>query len=163
LTKNLASALAELNPQLALTIRPLVAQINASITQERLVALLAGMFGALALLLAGIGLYGVTAYMVASRRREIGIRMALGAQAARVVRLVLARISVLVGAGLLLGMAATLWASRFVGAMVYGVEPRDPMTMLEAIGVLAAVAVLAASLPARRAARIDPAAVLRES
>ena len=128
-----------------------------------MIALLAGFFGALALLLAGLGLYGVTAYAVASRRTEIGIRMALGAPAARVIRLVVTRTSLLVGTGVLLGAGASLWASKFVGALIYGLEPRDPMTLVGAIALLATVAGLAAWLPARRAARIDPAAVLRES
>ncbi len=128
-----------------------------------MIALLAGFFGALALLLAGLGLYGVTAYAVASRRTEIGIRMALGAPAARVIRLVVTRTSLLVDTGVLLGAGASLWASKFVGALIYGLEPRDPMTLVGAIALLATVAGLAAWLPARRAARIDPAAVLRES
>jgi len=163
LTKSLTTALASVNPQLALTFRPLVNQVAASLTQERLIALLAGFFGALALLLAGLGLYGVTAYAVASRRTEIGIRMALGAPAARVIRLVVTRTSLLVDTGVLLGAGASLWASKFVGALIYGLEPRDPMTLVGAIALLATVAGLAAWLPARRAARIDPAAVLRES
>jgi len=163
LTKGLTSALTAVNPQLALIIRPLVTQINASLTQERLIALLSSVFGALALVLAGIGLYGVTAYAVATRRTEFAIRMALGAPAASIVRLVLTRTSLLVGTGVLLGTGATLWASRFVRAMIYGLEPHDSMTRLGAISVLAAVAALAAWLPARRAVRIEPAAVLRES
>jgi ABC-type antimicrobial peptide transport system permease subunit len=161
--KGLTAAVRAVNPQFALTFRPLVAQISSSLAQERLIALLAGVFGALALLLAGIGLYGVTAYALASRRTEIGIRMALGAPAPRVFSLVVTRTSLLVGAGVLLGTGASLWASRFVGTMVYGLEPRDPMTLVSAISLIVAVAALAASLPARRAVRIDPAAILRES
>ena len=126
-------------------------------------ALLSGFFGTLALLLAAIGLYGVTAYAVARRRTEIGIRIALGAIPGRVVRLVVARVAMFVGVGLVAGTAASLWLSRFVATLVYGLEPRDTSTLMGATVVLAAVAVVAASFPARRATRIDPAAVLRES
>src|SRR5262249_15206326 len=103
LTKSVTTALEAVNPQLALTPRPLVNQIDGALAQERLSALLSGFFGALALLLAGLGLYGVTAYAVGSRRTEIGIRMALGAPASRIIRLVLVRTSALVAAGVLAG------------------------------------------------------------
>jgi len=163
LAKSVTTAVTGVNPQLALTFRPLVEQVNASLTQERLIAILAGFFGMLALLLAGLGLFGVTAYAVAARRSEIGVRMALGAPGASVIRLVLTRTAVLVGLGVAVGLGASLWASKFVGTLVYGLEPRDPPTLIGAIALLAAVAALAAWFPARRATRIDPAAVLRES
>jgi ABC-type antimicrobial peptide transport system permease subunit len=99
---------------------------------------------------------------VTSRRTEIGIRMALGAPAARVVRLVVGRLSLLVGCGVLVGVGASIWASTFVGALMYGLEPADPATLAGAIVLLVIVASLAAWLPTRRAVRIDPAAVLRE-
>jgi len=137
--------------------------VNDSFRQERVLAMLSGSFAALALLLAGIGLYGVTAYAVARRRTEIGIRIALGAVPASVVRLVVARLAALVGAGVLVGAAASLSLSRLVATLLYGLEPREPSTLLWAIVVLAAVGMAAASLPAKRAATIDPAAVLRES
>jgi putative ABC transport system permease protein len=132
-------------------------------TQERLVAMLAGFFGALALLLAGLGLYGITAYAVSRRRTEIGIRMALGAAPGGVVRLVLGRLIVLVGAGIAGGCALSLWAAQFVSTLLYGLQPRDPETMFAAASALAAVGALAGWLPAYRASRIDPAEVLRES
>jgi len=163
LTKSVTSALAAVDPQLSLTFRPLGDQVNAALTQERLIALVSGFFGALALLLAGLGLYGVTAYAVASRRTEIGIRMALGARAGSAVRLVLARTSVLVTAGAVVGTVTSLWASRFVKTLIYGIEPRDPMTLVGSLLVFGLVATVAAWFPARRAARTDPAAVLRES
>jgi len=127
------------------------------------VAMLAGFFGALALLLAGLGLYGVTSYAVTRRRTEIGIRMALGAAPGGVVRLVLSRVTLLVGIGVVVGGAVSLWASRFVETLVYGLEPRDPATFTIAAVVLAVVGAVAGWLPAQRASRIDPAEVLRDT
>ena len=163
LIRSVAAAAATVNPQLALTFRPLADQIDASLTQERVVAMLAGFFGALALLLAGLGLYGVTAYAVSRRRAEIGIRMALGAAPAGVVRLVLARVTLLVAIGVAAGAGVSAWASRFVATLLYGLEPRDPITFAGAALVLGAVGALAGWLPAYRASRIDPAEVLRQS
>ena len=163
LARTVAQAIARVNPDLAVTFRPLADQVNASLTQERLVAMLAGFFGALALLLAGLGLYGITAYAVSRRRTEIGIRMALGAAPGGVVRLVLGRLTVLVGAGIAGGCALSLWAAQFVSTLLYGLQPRDPETMIAAASALAAVGALAGWLPAYRASRIDPAEVLRES
>jgi ABC-type antimicrobial peptide transport system permease subunit len=161
LTKSVAAAISAVNPELAMTFRPLASQIDASLTQERVLAMLSGFFGALALLLAGLGLYGVTSYAVSRRRREIGIRIALGAAPGRVQRLVMSRVSVLVMLGVMVGGVASLWASRFVATLLYGLEPRDPVTLIGAAVVLATVAALAAWLPAWRASRIDPAVVLR--
>lgn len=97
------------------------------------------------------------------RRTEIGIRLALGAAPATVVRLVLSRVAVLVGIGAAAGTLVSMWASRFVASLLYGVTPRDPATLAGAVAILAAVGVAAAWLPVRRASRIDPARVLRES
>jgi predicted permease len=163
LIRPLAAAIGGVDRDLALTFRPLGDQVAAALTQERLVAMLSGFFGALALLLAGLGLYGVTSYTVSRRRAEIGIRMALGAAPAGVVRLVLRRVGWLVGAGVLAGGAASWWAARFVGSLLYGLQPRDPATLAGAALVLATVGALAGWLPARRAARIDPMEVLREA
>jgi predicted permease len=163
LTKSVSAAVATVDPQIALTFRPLGEQVASALTQERLIAVLSGCFGALALLLAGLGLYGVTAHAVASRRIEIGIRMALGAPATRVVRLVLARTTRLVAVGVVAGAGISWWASRFVATLIYGLEPRDLLTLAGSIAVLAMVAVLAAWWPARSAVRTDPAVVLRES
>jgi putative ABC transport system permease protein len=157
-----ATTMSDVNPHFALTLRPLTDQINGSLVQERLLALLSGCFGVLALLLAALGLYGVMADAVASRRTEIGIRMALGAPAARVVRLVVGRLSFTVVCGVVVGLGASIWASRFVGALVYGLEPADPATLAGSIVLLISVASLAAWLPTRRAVHIDPASVLRE-
>jgi predicted permease len=163
LTRSVATAINAVNPQLALTFRPLADQVNASLTQERVVAMLSGFFGSLALLLAALGLYGVTSYAVARRRTELGIRMALGAAPARIVRLVLLRVSCLVGFGVLLGAGVSVWATQFVRAQLYGLEPRDPVTLAGASLVLVAVAAVAGWLPAWNASQIDPAEVLRES
>jgi predicted permease len=163
LTKSVASSIAAVNPQLALTFRLLSDQVSASVTQDRLTALLAGFFGALALLLAGLGMYGLAAYAVSQRRVEIGIRMALGAGSGSVMRLVLARIALLVCEGVIIGTAVSLWASKFVAALIYGLQPRDPATLIGTTVVLAVVAGLAGWVPARRAMRIDPVAVLRQS
>jgi predicted permease len=162
LSRGLTTALTGVNGDIALTLRPLDEQVRASLTQERLVAMLSGFFGALALLLAGIGLYGVTAYAVSRRKSEMGIRVALGATPGRVQRLVLGRVALLVGTGIALGTALSLWAARFGGTLVYGLEARDPLTLAVAALVLVAVGALAGGIPARRAARLDPAAVLRQ-
>ncbi len=161
LSKSLADALAGIEPSVSLTFRPLAEQFDALFVRERLVAVLAAFFGGLALLMAAIGLYGVTAYAVSCRRTEIGVRMALGADAARVVRLVLSRVAWMAGAGVALGLVLSLWAARFVSSLLYGLEAGDTATLAGAATVLAMVAALAAWLPARRAARIDPAEVLR--
>jgi putative ABC transport system permease protein len=163
LTRTVAEAIGRVNPDLALTFRPLAEQVNASLTQERLVAMLAGFFGGLALLLAGLGLYGVTSYAVSRRRTEIGIRMALGAAPGGVVRLVLTRVTLLVGAGIVAGWAISLWAAQFVSTLLYGLQPRDPLTIIGAAASLAAVGAGAGWLPAYRASRIDPAEVLRDA
>ncbi|PYR17620.1 MAG: hypothetical protein DMF94_23185, partial [Acidobacteria bacterium] len=147
---------------LAFSVLPLTDQVNASLAQERLVAILSGFFGGLALLLAGLGLYGVTAYAVSRRRTEIGIRTALGAAPARVVRLVLSRVSILVGVGVLVGTGVSMWASKFVATLLYGLEPRDPITIVTSAIVLATVGAFAGWLPAWRASGIDPAQVLRD-
>jgi putative ABC transport system permease protein len=161
LTRSLGDAFAKIDPQASLTFLTLASQVDASLVQERLLARLSTFFGALALLLASLGLYGVTAYSVNRRRAEIGIRMALGASAADVVRIVLARVATLVAIGTAIGIAASLWASRFVVSFIYGFEPSDPATFIVAALVLTLVAAAAGWLPARRASRIDPAAVLR--
>jgi putative ABC transport system permease protein len=163
LARGLAAALTAVDHDLVFTFRPMTDQVSASLTQERVIAMLAGFFGALALLLAGLGLYGVTSYAVSRRRAEIGIRMALGAAPGSVIRLVLTRVTLLVGIGVLVGAGVSIWASKFVATLLYGLEPRDPATLVGAAIVLSAVGAAAGWLPAYRASRIDPAAVLRQS
>jgi ABC-type antimicrobial peptide transport system permease subunit len=124
--------------------------------------MLSSFFGGLALLLAGIGLYGTVAQAVRARQNEIGLRLALGAPPAGILRLVFRRVGVLIGIGLALGLASSLWAAQFVEPLLFQVDARDPTTFAAAAGVLVSAGVLAAWLPARRAARLDPATVLRE-
>jgi ABC-type antimicrobial peptide transport system permease subunit len=138
--------------------------VRAATVQERVVAMLSAFFGGLALLLAGLGLYGVMSYAVSRRRTEIGIRMALGAGPSGAVRLVLGRAAALVAMGVAAGTMLSLWAARYLSTstLIFGLEPRDPATLLTAALVLSAIGALAGYLPARRASRIDPARVLRE-
>jgi putative ABC transport system permease protein len=163
LARSVAAAIQAVNPDMVVTFRSLTDQVNATLTQERVVALLSGLFGGLALLLAALGLYGVTAYAVGRRRREIGIRMALGAAPAGIIRLVLSRVTLLVGVGVMAGAGVSIWASRFVATLLYGLEPRDPITLVGAALVLGTVGGAAGWLPAYHASRIDPAEVLRDS
>ena len=162
LTKSLAASLTGVHSGVAITFRALSDQIDAALTQERLVAMLSGFFGVLALLLAALGLYGVTSYAVSRRRSEIGLRMALGAAPSGVVWMVLGRVGLLVGAGVAAGVGASLWASRFVTPLLYGLQPRDPLTLAAAAIGLGAIGALAGWIPALRASRIDPARVLRD-
>ncbi len=161
LMHSVAAAVGEVNPDLAISFRPLADQVDASIAQERVIALLSGFFGALAVLLAALGLFGVTLHSVVRRQREIGIRIALGAAPARVMRLVLARVAVLIGVGVVVGVAVSIWASPLVGSLLYGLGPRDPGTFIAAASVLSMVGLLAGWLPARRALRVNPASILR--
>jgi predicted permease len=148
-------------PTRLIEVRSLSAQVNGTIVQERLMATLAGSFGVLALVLSSVGLYGLLAYSVARRSREIGIRMALGANRAVVVRRVLLNGLGLVAIGVLVGYPATWAASRSVSSMLFGLTPTDLTTMAIAIGLLAAAALVASYVPARRASRVDPLVALR--
>jgi predicted permease len=160
--RGVAEAIGRVDRDLALTFTPLKQNVDAALAQERMVAMLSGFFGALALLLAGLGLYGVMSYAVNRRRGEIGIRMALGASAGHVIGMILGRVGLLVSAGVIVGAGVAWWASRFVETLLWGLKPQDLTTLLGASFVLAAVGALAGWLPARRAARIDPARVLRD-
>ena len=157
--KRIANAI---DPQSLLLFTRLEDQLAASLQRERALAMLSGFFGAIALTLAIIGLYGVMAYTVARRRVEIGIRIALGAERGRVLRLVLGDAGMLVGGGIVIGAAIALMTARVLGSLLYGIQPRDPGTMLAAAAVLAGAALLAGALPARRAASVQPVEALRE-
>ncbi len=136
-------------------------QIGATLAQERLFAALTTGFGLLALALAAIGIYGTMAYSVARRTGEIGIRMALGARSGQVLRMILREASWMVCGGVVIGTAVALAVIRSVSAMLYGLKPDDPSTMAVAAGLLLAIALLAAWLPARNASRVDPMTALR--
>ncbi len=136
-------------------------QADESLVQERLFATLSSFFGVLALLLACIGLYGVMSYGVARRTNEIGIRMALGATAPRVTRMVMRETMLVVGIGVAIGLGAAVATTRFVAAMLFGLAPTDPLTVLLAVVLMITVAALAGYIPARRAARVDPMIALR--
>ncbi len=139
----------------------LARQVDASLVQERLVSMLASFFGGLALVLASIGLYGMLTYSVVRRTREIGIRLAIGAQRRSVIWLVLRETLVLVAVGAALGVPAVLVVSRYIESQLFGVSPGDPWAIAGAIGVLLLVAAAAGYQPARRASRVDPMIALR--
>jgi len=162
LTSVIGNELRAIGPDIMLTdIATLNERIDQSLVQERLVATLSLFFGLLALLLACIGLYGVMSYDVACRTNEIGIRMALGANANRVVRLVLRETLWWVVLGLTLGLAAALVTTRWLESLLFGLKPHDPLTIGLAALALLAVATVAAYLPARRASRVSPLVALR--
>ena len=135
--------------------------IGLDLWQARLQTLILGVFAAFAILLAAIGLYGVIAYSVGRRTQEIGIRMALGSTAGRVVRLVLAEAVWLILIGVVVGMTAALALARSLGSLLYGVTTTDPATFAILPVALIFVAILAAYIPARRASTVDPASGLR--
>ena len=142
-------------------LRTLERQIDRSLLVERFIATLSTAFGVLATVLAVIGLYGVMAYTVARRTREIGVRMALGAVQGDVVWLVMREVLVLVGTGVAIGLAAAWGMNRVVGSVLYGVSASDPLTIAGASAVLAIVALVAGYVPARRATRVNPVLALR--
>jgi ABC-type antimicrobial peptide transport system permease subunit len=127
------------------------------------IAALSAAFGTLALVLASVGVYGVTAYAVSRRRSELGVRMTLGASPSAILGLVMRRVLAVLVIGLGAGLALSLWASRFIGALLHGLGPRDLPTFVSAAILLVMVGALAGALPAWRASRIDPASALRES
>lgn len=157
----LRQAVESLGHEYIFSIHTIRQKIDRSILQERITAMLSAFFGALALLLAAIGLYGQMAYAMTQRTREIGIRMALGAEQGRVLKMILRETPVLVGAGVGNGLPCALAATRLIGHMLYGLSPNDPVTLACVVGALLAVGVLAGYLPARRAMRVDPMVALR--
>jgi predicted permease len=156
-------ALAQVDPNLAvLKMETITQQVNHLVDQEQLISQLCTWFAVLALLLTSIGLYGVMTYNVARRTHEIGVRMALGAQNREVQWMILRESLLLLGIGVLLGVPATMAATRLVGAQLFGLSPSDPPTFMAAILAISIVALLAAYFPARRATRVDPMVALRD-
>jgi ABC-type antimicrobial peptide transport system permease subunit len=154
--------LANINPDLTIIdFKSLDYQVSGNFTQERLISRLTSLFGLLALVLASVGLYGITAYSVARRTSEIGLRMALGANRGNVVAMVMRGASWQVGLGLAIGIPAALLGAHFMASQLYGVKTYDPLTLAGAILVLAVFAAIAGFIPARRAASIEPMNALR--
>ena len=161
LLNTIKDSITGVNPEINIQFRLLRTQINDSLLQDELMATLCGFFGGLALLLAAIGLYGVISYTVAQRTNEIGIRMALGSQRSGVLRLILTEVAILVALGLAVGVGLTLAGSKYASSMLFGLKPRDPLTLALTVLILAAIAFAASFLPARRASRLDPMTALR--
>ena len=154
--------LANIDPNLTvIDLHSLDYQVAGNFTEERLISRLTALFGLLALVLASVGLYGITSYQVARRTSEIGLRMALGADRARVVQMVLRGAFIQVGLGLAIGIPVALLAARSMADQLYGVSIYDPLTLAAAVIVLAACAAVAGFVPARRAANIEPMLALR--
>ncbi len=157
------TSVAELDPNLPIEdLRTMEMQVAESVFVDRILSTLSASFAILATVLAAIGLYGVLAYAVAQRTGEIGLRMALGADGARVSRMILQQVAWMTVPGALLGVLAALGLGRIAGSLLFEMEGHDPSVFVSATAVLAAIALLAGLLPARRAARIDPMRALRD-
>lgn len=154
--------LSQINPDLAMIdFQPFAEQVKANFTQQTMITKLTSFFGMLALVLASIGLYGVTSYSVEQRTSEIGIRMALGANRMDMLGMVLRSAFVQVGIGLAIGIPVTIFGGRVMASKLFGVKPYDPLVLLITALVLAAAAFVAAVIPARRAANTEPMLALR--
>ena len=162
LISSIKRAANDINPSLVLTFSVLKTQIREGLLRERLMATLSGFFGALATILAMVGLYGVISYMVARRRNEIGVRMALGANRNHILVMVLREAAILLGIGLVIGTGLALAAGTAAASMLYGLKPGDPLTLGAAIAGMVVVALVASLLPAQRAAAVHPMQALRE-
>jgi predicted permease len=154
--------IADVHPRISTRFSTLEDVVGASLTRPRVMALLSGFFGAVALLLAMIGLYGTLSYRVASRRKEIGVRLALGAARTRVVGMVLGEVGRLVLVGVGIGVAVALASTRILASFLFGVTATDPTTLAVSVGILTFVALAAGGLPAWHAAQLDPMETLRE-
>jgi len=155
-------AIGAVHPAISVQYLTLRAQVEQSLLRERLMATLSGFFGVLAVLIAAIGLYGVMSYMVARRRREIGVRIALGADRRTVVRMIVREAGVLLAAGLAIGLVGAVFAARTAESLLYDLQPGDPATLGLAALSLGTASFLASWLPARRASRLEPTLALRE-
>ena len=163
LTAPIRGQVRALDPELPFfNVRTMQARVDETLLSRRTPMLLAIMFGAIALFLAAIGIYGVLAYQVAQRRKEIGIRMALGSDASRIFSLVVSEGLWLLAIGLGLGLAGAFAIRRALETQLYGMQPMDPLVLVSVAAVLGSVAFLACAIPARRAARIDPLIALTD-
>ena len=158
----LRAELTALDPSLPVSIQTMEQHMGRLAERPRFNAMLLGLFAAMGLLLAAIGLYGVVAFLVAQRTQEIGVRMALGATPAAIVRMVLRHAARSTAAGAVLGGIGSLFALRLLSTMLFHVSARDPWTVLAVLAMLSAVALLAAWVPSRRAARVNPVEALRQ-
>src|SRR5215469_4260908 len=156
LMTSVKQAISDVNPGIDFEFRVFKTQVHNSLLQDELMTTLSGFFGFLAALLAAIGLYGVISYMVVQRTKEIGIRMAIGADRRDVVAMILKEAGILTLVGLVIGTTLALVSAQVVKSLIYGLKPRDPLTVVLAVVTLAAVAAFASFLPAYRASRLDP-------
>jgi ABC-type antimicrobial peptide transport system permease subunit len=154
--------LADVAPGANAVYRNLREEVKDGLTRERLMAIISCAFGILAIALATIGLSGVLSYMLARRKNELGIRMALGASKTGVLRLILTEAASLIGLGLFAGIAAALFLGRVASTLLFGMAPYDPLSISVASALLAAIALAAAAIPALRATRLNPIEALRE-
>jgi putative ABC transport system permease protein len=161
LMASMKQTIGDVNPSIDLDFKIFKTRIHDSLLQDQLMATLSGFFGFLAALLAAIGLYGVISYMVVQRTKEIGIRMAIGAERVDVLRLILREAGLLTVTGLVIGAGLALGAAQAAKSLLYGLKPRDPITLLAAVVVLSAVAAFASFWPAYRASKLDPLIALR--
>jgi len=158
----LRAEISRLDPDLALfDIHSMPERIDLSLSSRRTSMLLANAFGGVALFLASLGIYGVLAYLVAQRTREIGIRVALGSTRTGILRLVLREGSKLVAAGFVLGIAGAASLQKAVASQIYGTRPFDPLVLAGVMALLGGIALIACAVPARRAMSVDPVVVLR--
>jgi predicted lysophospholipase L1 biosynthesis ABC-type transport system permease subunit len=157
----LRAGLAQFDPRADAEFRVFQQGVQNSLVRERMMALLSGSFGALAALLTMVGLYGVISYIIAMRRNEIGIRMALGATRQDIVRIVLRQTVQMLGFGVAAGLLLSLAVARGAGSLLFGLQPNDPLSLAAATLLLVTVALIASYVPARRASRIEPVAALR--
>jgi ABC-type antimicrobial peptide transport system permease subunit len=163
LTPSLERLVREVDPSLHVrTTLPYATLVDRSIVTERIMAILGGFFGVLALIVAAIGLFGLMAFQVSRRTNELGVRMALGATRRAMIGLVLRDVAGMVVAGVLIGTAAALTLSGLARSMLFGLTPTDPAAFVVAASVLGLTTLLAGWLPARRASRVDPLIALRQ-
>jgi len=155
------ATVASVDKSISLEFNTLARQVDDSLVQERVLATLSSFFGGLALLLAMVGLYGAISYMVTQRHTEFGVRMALGAAQASILRLVLRDVVVIIVAGVMVGAGISVLSVQLLQKFLFGLPAHDTLTLAVAIGVLSFVAFIAGYLPARRATKVDPMVALR--